>query len=200
MDNFNDLDLILFKGNSMISKMIEFFGESKYSHVGIILKNPTWLKEDMKNGLYLFESSYNNIPDSEDHTIKVGVQLHLLEDILKECPKESVMIRHVQCTRDSDFYNKLKKIHDETYNKPYDLNIFDWIAAKYNLDHTIAPNTAYKQTKDFWCSAFVSYVFHEMGLIQQDINWSIVAPRDFSSDEGGKIKFSCEIGKEELIN
>lgn len=198
--NISDLDIILFKGNSIISKMIEFFGESKYSHVGIVLKNPRWLKPELEDGLYLFESSYNNIPDSEDHTIKIGVQLHRLEDIVKDCPKESVLIRHVHCTRDESFYKKLIDIHNQTYNKPYDLNIFDWIAAKYNLDHVIHPNMEYKQTKEFWCSAFVSYVFCELGLIQEDINWSIIAPRDFSSDEGGRLQFSCEIEKEEIIN
>lgn len=194
--NINDLDIVLFKGNSVISELIEYFGESKYSHVGIILKNPRYIDPSLEDGLYLFESSYNGIKDVEDHTIKIGVQLHRLEDILDECPENSVFLRHVHCNRAESFYKKIANIHTETRNKPYDLNIFDWITAKYNLDHTLPPNPSYKQTKDFWCSAFVSYVFYELGLVKGDINWSIVAPRDFSSDEGGTVEFLCQIDKE----
>jgi hypothetical protein len=199
IEEINDLDIILFKGDGIVSKLIEFFGESKYSHVGIVLKNPTYIDSSFKDGLYLFESSYNNIRDVEDNIIKIGVQLHYLEDILKGCPKNTVFIRNVSCNRDESFYKKLKQIHDETRNKPYDLNLFDWIVAKYNLEHTIPPNCLYKQTKEFWCSAFVSYVFYELGLIK-DINWSIIAPRDFSSDEGGKLEFLCKLSKEKIIN
>ena len=169
MTELNTLDIILFKGDGVISRLIEFFGECKYSHVGVVLKDPK----------------------------KIGIQLHRLEDIVKECPKDSVYVRHVECVRDESFYKKLKEVHDETKNKPYDLNPFDWIAAKYNLDVGISPDPRYKQTKAFWCSAFVCYLFHELGLVKKDVNWSIVSPHDFS--EKGRLEFFCNVTREEKL-
>ena len=197
LNTLDTLDIILFKGDSVISRLIEFFGECKYSHVGVVLKDPKYIDPSMEDGLYLFESSYNDIVDTEDHRIKIGIQLHRLEDILKECPKDSVYVRHVDCVRDESFYKKLKEVHDETKNKPYDLNPFDWIVAKYNLDVGISPDPRYKQTKEFWCSAFVCYLFHELGLVKKEVNWSIVSPHYFS--EKGRLEFFCNVTREEKL-
>ena len=196
MDSLDTCDILLFRGSGIISYILEYFGRSKYSHVGIILKNPKFLNESLDDGIYLLESSYNNTPDSEDHKYKVGVQIHKLDDILPQFPKNSVYLRKTHINRDEDFYKKLSDIHKEIHNKSYDLNIFDWISAKYNIDNEIQPNPLYKKTKEFWCSALVSYIFKELGIIKNDINWSIIAPREFSSDEGNYLEFSCIVDKE----
>lgn len=191
-------DIILFKGSGIIATILEYFGKSKYSHVGIILKNPKFLNESLEDGIYILESSYNNTPDAEDNKMKLGVQIHKLDDVLKEFQKNSVYIRKVHCERDDNFYKKLSDIHKNIHNKPYDLNIFDWISAKSNLDKEILPNPLYKQTKEFWCSALVSYVFHELELIKEDINWTLIAPREYSSDEGKYIHFVCQVDVEKM--
>ena len=44
--NINDLetgDIILFSGNYYISRFIEFITNSKFSHIGVIIKNPNFL-------------------------------------------------------------------------------------------------------------------------------------------------------------
>lgn len=192
-------DIILFRGTGIIATFLEYFGKSKYSHVGIILKNPKFLNEKLEDGIYILESSYNNTPDAEDNKLKLGVQIHRLDDIIPEFGKNSAYIRKVNCVRDEKFYEKLSNIHKEIHNKPYDLNVFDWISAKYNLDKEINPNPLYKQTREFWCSALVSYIFYELGMIKQDINWTLMAPREFSSDEGKYITFLCDIEKEKLL-
>ena len=63
-------DLILFSGNAWYSKIIEYFTNSKYSHIGIILQEgEKW---------WLLESGY----ESYSSTKKVfGVQLTDLEKI-----------------------------------------------------------------------------------------------------------------------
>ena len=83
------------------------------------------------------KSSFNNTPDSEDHLYKLGVQIHRLEDVLKEYSPGSVFVRHIDTERDDTFYKKLSDIHKEIHNKPYDLDINDWLLAKLNL---IIPN------------------------------------------------------------
>jgi hypothetical protein len=192
-------DIILFRGSGIIATFLEYFGKSKYSHVGIILKNPKFLNDKLEDGIYILESSYNNTPDAEDNKLKLGVQIHRLDDVLPEFGKNSAYIRKVNCVRDQQFYEKLSNIHKEIHNKPYDLNVFDWISAKYNLNNEISPTPLYKHTREFWCSALVSYIFYELGMIKQDINWTLIAPREFSSVEGKYITFLCDIEQEKLL-
>jgi hypothetical protein len=199
LDTLDTLDIILFRGSGLISNILEYFGKSKYSHVGVILKNPSYINNKLEDGIYLLESSYNNTPDVEDHLYKMGVQIHKLEDVLKEFPKNSVYVRTVKCKRDADFYSKLNIIHKEIHNKPYDLNLTDWIFAKFNLTKELLPNISYQKTNSFWCSSLISYIFSQVGLINNNINWSIIAPREFSSDEGKYIKFLCEVENEKLL-
>lgn len=192
-------DLILFRGTSWLSWLIEWAGISKYSHVGMIVKNPRFLNPALEDGTYLLESSWNDTPDAEDHQFKVGVQLHLLDDILKEYPKGSVEMRKVHCERNDAFYEKLAEIHRDIHNKPYDMNPYDWLCARYNMMCPFPPEDTFKSKKTFWCSALVSYIFCKLELIDQEVNWSLMAPREFSSEEGKQIHFRCIVDKEKLI-
>ena len=188
-------DLVLFRGTGWISWLIEWFGVSKYSHVGIVVVNPRFLDPDLEDGTYLLESAWTGLPDAEDHRKKVGVQLHLLEDVIAEYPKGAVEIRTIHCERNAAFYQTLTELHKEIHNKPYDMNPWDWLCAKYNMMCPLPTDPAYQTTKRFWCSALVSYLFCHLGIIEKDINWSLVAPREFSS-EARWIRFLCPIEKE----
>ena len=192
-------DLLLFRGTSWISWLVEWLGVSRYSHVGIVVKNPTFLDPDLEDGTYILESSLNNTPDVEDHQMKCGVQLHLLDDVLKECSRGSVMTRKVNCERNESFYQKLIELHKEIHNKPYDMAPWDWLCAKYNMICPLPSDPAYKTTKRFWCSALVSYLYCHLGIMEKDVNWSLVAPREFSSTEAKWIRFLCPIDKEKIL-
>lgn len=186
-------DLVLFRGTGWISWLVEWFGVSKYSHVGIIITNPRFLDPDLEDGTYLLESAWT---PSKDH--HAGVQLHLLDDVIVEYPKGAVVIRKVDHTRDAAFYQTLTELYKEIRNKPYDMNPWDWLCAKYNMICPLPPDPAYQTTKRFWCSALVSYLFCHLGIIEKDINWSLIAPREFSS-EARWIRFLCPIEKEVLL-
>lgn len=198
-DSLDTGDILLFKGTSWVSKIVEYFGVSRYSHVGIVVKNPKFLNPELEDGIYLLESSFNDTPDSEDHQYKLGVQIHHINDVLKEFSPGSVFVRHIDIERDETFYNKFSMIHKEIHNKPYDLDINDWLYAKINLLLPLPIENEFRKTSTFWCSALVSYVYCELGWIERDVNWTIIAPREFSSDEGKMIKFKCKIDCEKLI-
>ena len=72
-------DLILCNGrNSFFSSFVEFFTNSKFSHIGIIYKNPDFeiKKQDQDpNNLYLIEANINNETDSLSGSLKNGVEL-----------------------------------------------------------------------------------------------------------------------------
>lgn len=190
-------DIVLFRGNQFISKVLECFGRSKYSHVGMILKNPSYIRPDLEDGLYLFESSSNDTPDVENHEFCIGVQIHRLEDILKEYPKGSVYVRRLECNRDEAFYKRLHDIHEEVHHKPYDLNPVDWIRAEWNLIHPLEPRSDKDQKPtSFWCSALLCYVYGRLECLETEMDWSVIAPREFSSEEGTILRFRYPISKD----
>ena len=190
-------DILLFRGTSWISRLVEWMGRSSYSHVGIIIKNPRFLNPELEDGLYLLESSWNAIPDVEDNQYKVGVQLHHLDDIINECSKGELYVRQVQAERTPSFYETLSRVHKEIHNKPYDMNPWDWLCAKYNMMCPFPPDTRFQSTKQFWCSALVSYLFCEVGWMEKDINWSLIAPKEFTST--GCIRFLCPLTPERKL-
>jgi hypothetical protein len=188
-------DILLFRGNTFISYLLEYFGYSRYSHVGMVLKNPKFLNPDLEDGLYILESSWNNTPDAENHRFKTGVQIHRLDDILREYPSHSVYVRSLGCERNDAFYQRLSEIHTQIHDKPYDFNLYDWVCAKYNLDCKLPIDVSRNHTKSFWCSALVTYILYELDIIERNVNWTLVAPRELS-DEGKTLVFKCPIGKE----
>jgi len=148
LDQLQTGDLLLFRGSGIISKVVECFGTSRYSHVGMIVRNPSFIHPELEDGLYVLESSWNHTPDAEDHQIKLGVQLHKLSDVIPEFAKGSTYIRRVYCERNKDFYDALKRAHDVVHNKPYDENPMDWIRAKYNELRPFPADGTYQSTRD----------------------------------------------------
>lgn len=91
---------------------------------------------------------------------------------------------------------KLKKIHEVVYNKPYDLHISDWIEAYCKKD----PNP--QKTSRFWCSALTAFIYTKLGLFPENLDWSIMTPSFFSSENPNINKTFIKniiLEKEELI-
>jgi hypothetical protein len=198
MDFLQSGDIILFKGHTFVSYILEYFGRSPYSHVGMIVRNPSYLNKDLEDGIYLLESGWNAIPDAETGAVKVGVQIHFLADILAECAANSVFVRKVECKRDAAFYETLQTVHRDIQNKPYDLNPWDWLMGLYSLHRPLPLEPAYQQIDRFWCSALLAYIFEKLGLIEP-VNWSLVGPREFGDVSTTQLQFLCYIGKEDLL-
>lgn len=77
-------DILLFGSKkSKLSELIEWWCDSKWSHVGIILKDPKFINYKLK-GYYLLESGYEDFADAEDHIKKYGVQIVPLEKVFQE--------------------------------------------------------------------------------------------------------------------
>lgn len=185
-------DIILLKGNAWYSKLIEYFGYSKYSHVAMVLKDPTFIKPDMK-GLYIVESGYEGVIDITDNKFKYGVQVNKYEDFIKKV-KKCAYYRNLIVSNEirKTFNEKLKNIYKIIYDKPYDINILDWLKAEKSIKNNKYQNV--KRIDCFWCSALIAYMYEKLGLIE-DCSWSLVAPREFS-EEGKLLKFkNCKLDK-----
>lgn len=169
-------DIILFNTTSgWFAKIVEYFTNSLYSHVGMIVKDPEFTEKPMV-GLYFWESSREVFPDAEDGKIKLGVEIVDLEKVLRY--NENLYYRKLVLEEDFELdHKKLTEIHKVAHNKPYDYNIVDWILAWFKKD--ITP----QKTDRFWCSALVGYIYTELGLLSKDTDWSILTPSDFSTEK-----------------
>jgi len=185
-------DIILFGGKRNYSSWISFFSSfvkyttsSFITHVGFVLKDPTFLNKSLK-GIYLWESSWEGTPDPQDGKIKLGVQITPLEEIIKDSKKLNItlLVRRINYkNKQNPFTNdKLKEIHNIVYDKPYDIVPKDWINALLRRDNNP------QKTNRFWCSALVGYMYTKCGILDQNTDWSIMRPSDFSL-ESEDLKF-----------
>lgn len=176
--NYSDFetgDIILFFGSwwkSPLSCLIEFFTLSKYSHIGIVIKNPNFTPEPL-NGLYLLESTGIEQPDSENKEPKFGVQLQPLKERL-ETYSGRIYYRKLNCDRNAIFYSRLTQAHSVVHNLPYDCGL-DYIKAAFHLE---VGNLQNKRT--FFCSALVAFIYVSWGFLSKDTEWSLVRPVDLA--------------------
>ena len=208
--NFQSGDILLFehidtKQNNSVSdyifnfidNTIKYFTKSKYNHVGMIIKDPSWNKN--LKGYYLLESNSEPIKDSEDHEKKFGVQLVSLRFILSE-KYNHLYWRKLNCVRDENFIKKLSEAHSIVHNKPYDLNIIDWLKAGLLNDHKIKDKDHEKsvhKTNTFWCSALVSFMFVKLGFLDKNTPWSIISPKELGTENKNCLQFiNCKLDKE----
>ena len=59
----------------------------------------------------------------------------------------------------------------------------DWIQALFRKDNNP------QKTNRFWCSALVAYIYTKCGVLNENTDWSIVRPSDFSL-MGENLKFN----------
>jgi hypothetical protein len=72
----------------------------------------------------------------------------------------------------------------------------DWLRAEWNLVHPLEVNPAYQKTSAFWCSTLLCYVYGRLGLLEAEMDWSLIAPREFSAEEGTLLRFRCSVAPE----
>ena len=194
MTNLETGDLVLFCGHetgwlTWFSDMIKYGTHSNYSHIGVVLKDPSFIHPSLK-GTYIWESGWEGTPDPQDNRIKLGVQITPIEQIKKNFGKSIMISRKINCDKSHFSDANLKKIHDVVYGKPYDINPSDWIQALLRKDkHPQKTNT-------FWCSALVGYIYTQCGILDPNTDWSILRPSDFSLDgENLNLCDSCKLDK-----
>lgn len=179
IDQLKTGDLLLFSYHNcslfgVFTYLIKYFTNSQWSHIAMVLKNPSFLDKQL-NGVYIWESSWEGKPDPQDGKIKLGVQITPIKEVFEQYKNHgSVYVRKIHCNPKLFCDDNLKSIHDVVYNKPYDIVPQDWIEAIYRKDSDP------KKTSRFWCSALVGYIYNKCGLIKKKTDWSVLRPADFS--------------------
>lgn len=194
-EDFKTGDLLLFSGKDCFpSKFIEDLTDSKYSHIGIILRNPILDGKEYK-GLFIFESTaWIDAKDVEDHKFTTGVQINELSKVYNE-PDGNIYWRRLNADRDDNFYKILKNVHSVTYGKDYDFDPMDWIKAYFDII-----DSSDQRTDKFICSALVAYTYDQLNFLVKPVDWTIVRPKDFGTedppDERRITTINCTLDKE----
>lgn len=193
-------DLLLFHGKTkggnclmdMLSGLIEGCTHSKFSHSGIVIKDPKFTPQPLE-GLYLLESTgLEDVKDVENKEIKFGVQLRNLREVIQNYDGV-VYWRQIICERDQTFYKKLAQAHSVVHNRPYD-DGFDYIKAAFDWH---IGNVQKKKT--FFCSALCAYVYVCLEFLPATTPWSIITPSDLSTEPKRSIELdwsNCQIKNE----
>ena len=155
----------------VFSWFIKFMTMSDFSHVGMVVVDPEMTNPALK-GIYVWTSGISNTPDQED-----GIEF---ENFLQTY-EGKIYLRRLKCESEEQ-YNKifnietLREIHQVVYDKPYDMVVTDWIEAYVQKD--FKP----QKTSRFWCSALIGYIYTKLSLFKSDLDWSILTPGFFSSE------------------
>ena len=161
-------DLVLFYNpRSWLSWAIGFFGGTRCSHVGMVVRDPCWLAA---KGTYLLQSGEEPFPDAEDHRHKTGVSLVALMDAVAAYPPGSMV--HVRQLRHPAWAPEaVAAAHAKVHDHPYDYTPSHWLRA---LVGDSGPAT----TNRFWCSALVAFLYIQLGVIDPSVDWTYVTPKD----------------------
>ena len=176
--NLKTGDLLLFNDHSggifgAFTKLIKIGTHSNYSHIAMILKDPSFIHPCLK-GTFVWESSWEGKPDPQDGNIKLGVQITPLKEIVDAYHGKDIFVRRVECEDSLFSPENLLKVHKVVYDKPYDIVPTDWIGALFRKD------SRPQKTDRFWCSALIGYIYTKCGLLDENTDWSILRPSDFS--------------------
>ena len=175
-------DILLFDSSDhWYDWLVKKWTTSYYSHSAMVLRNPSFLPEDKREGLYIIQSDKPDKIDIEDNKHKFGVQIVPIDDIF-DSGYDKVFVRRLTTTRDENFDNLLSEVHKKVHDIPYDLNFKNWwIAGMYHIG--LSKNMVKRHVNSFWCSALVCYLYRELQLIDQTIDWSNMAPSDLADDK-----------------
>ena len=154
----------------------------------MIQKNPTYISKKLK-WYYLLESGFNEFKNV-DGEYYYGVQI---EDLKQKILSYDGKICHRKLTKKIEpdiLNNTIHNIFKTVKNKPYDLNIYDFLCLNMKLQKNVHyKNTLldylsnfffnHRKTDRFICSSLVAYVYVELGLLPNNIKWSEWEPVTF---------------------
>jgi len=159
-----------------LSVAIDFFTESQFSHVGMVLHNPTWLHPSLR-GEFLWQSTSTSVANAEDPAQHVfGVQITPLMGAVHGNRDYTLLRRAVHCGGADVFtHERLRDIHAAVHARPYDVIPSHWIDAALHRGTDPGPPST------FFCSALLGYILMQLGCIPPSTNWRLLRPCDFSS-------------------
>ena len=181
-------DVVLFSGKGGISTGIKWFTNSKWSHVGMVLRLPEW------DAVMLWESTtLSNIVDVESGKERKGVQIVPLSERVRKYKGEA-SIRVLDIEQTPEMLKELSLLRAEIKGRPYEKDKIELIKAAY--DGPLGENK--EDLSSLFCSEMVAEAYQRMGLLSEKKPSNEYTPKDFS--DAGKLKLlKGKLGSEIVI-
>ena len=167
---------------------------SKYSHAALVVVDPPWAPE--LKGTFVWESSWHGVPDPQDYIVKFGVQLTPLEFYTHQYPGSVRIFYRSPVSSDtrklfSD--SALKALHKRVYKHSYDTRICYWCSALFRCRRR-------SQAQVFTCSAFVSFVLTELGVLSKKTAWTAISAAELSCTNTKYPQWQCQYTEDKQIS
>jgi hypothetical protein len=162
-------DIVLFSGNSFVSRLIRRFTNSEWSHVGITMRIYDY---DM---LMLFESTTLSNVKSMDGTYKKGVQVVPLSERI-EAYDGKVAVRKYLGLVDDEFVGKMINFRNEVKDLPYEKDKLELIKSAY--DGLFGQN--HEDLSSVFCSELVAECLQYLSVLDKNEVSNEYTPNDFS--------------------
>lgn len=171
-------DILLFSGRSLISLLIRLFTVCRWSHIGIVVRDPG------SAALYLWEATSNNVVHDVDYGyIPRGVQLVRLEDKLR-CYDGVVAVRLLTgVERNPKLLKRFSWIFKRLRRAPY---------RNYVLEFLMVGLWGQRRGLQYaFCSQLVAETYMRMRLLRPVKPSALYTPRDFSSEGTILLRRGC---------
>ncbi|KAK3273858.1 hypothetical protein CYMTET_17930 [Cymbomonas tetramitiformis] len=174
-------DLVLFSGATVSGAVIKLFSNSRFSHVGIVIKD---VHEFDPDEAFVWESSTNKagLTDVVSGEVRHGVELLSLEAKVNSGWYDEVAIRHLMVPEDKrrGIATTLRRIQKEWQGRPYEISRLEMLNAIVDIEGV----KMFENTKDLsslFCSELVAEAYMELGLLSTELPSNEYVPEDFAS-------------------
>ncbi len=189
-------DLLLYSGKAWYSWVIEYMTDSPYSHISMILRDPTFMGKKLE-GIYIIEAKCQSTIDSIREKPIFGTRIIPFEVACQDylAGGGNLYYRKLCCERNEVFMERLEAAITKVYGSPYDTNPFDWLRAEFGILHG---NNQRDDT--FWCSALIAYLFVRLGFLPGCVEWTLMKPSRFGGLSKNPLHFiDCNLELDKLI-
>ena len=165
-------DLVLFRGGSVFSRLIQRATRSAWSHVAMVLRLPEY------DFLALYESTgLGSLPDMVSGEPARGVQLVPLSERVRAYDGAIAVRKLEGVTLASVARTALMDLRRELRGRPYERSMVDLVRAVY--DGAGGSNT--EDLSSLFCSELVAEAYQRLGLLGDGVPSSEYTPADFGA-------------------
>ena len=183
-------DILLFQSNFR-----SFFGwwawivatvtQSKWTHVALVLKNPTYI-DPSYDGVYVLESG------SEKWSKRWGVIVSPFSKILNDKSHKLIAYRSISVNIPN---TQMEIVYNTIKDKKYDTNVLELLGNELRSSWLANP----RELDKFVCSSLVGYVYTALGLLDNDTPWFYMQPWHFSSENKDLKLVHCKLSPEVIV-
>ena len=165
-------DIVLFRGQTLFSRLIQRATRSAWSHVAMVMRLPEY------DFLALWESAgLGTVPDMRSGEIARGVQLVPLSERVRSCAGAIAVRRLEGITLGITARESLMRLRGELRGRPYERSLVDLVRASYDG----AGGANAQDLSSLFCSELVAEAYQRLGLLGDGVPSSEYTPADFAA-------------------